>query len=279
MFASICCWRSDAFIFRSSFNPDPPHQHHNPIPTNHQNSISELATAEEAYAKAAHKMVKKSGYQPDSSSSSSSSDSHGGFRRCMEKEGPSVRAAWTAYMAGQARIGEHHAAAAARLATSACVLLAQTQDELSGTRQEILVTTAASAKALAAARAAYGKARGKSEGKARELAEKSLELRAIVGGQEAVVSPQGEAGVAEGEPSSSSAYSVVGGAVAVKQQQKLESKVGVLREEAAATEEALEAAEDALAAQRAQVIAQVRTRVVDVCVCFCACVSVDGMNE
>lgn len=40
-------------------------------------------------------------------------------------------------------------------------------------------------------------------------------------------------------------------------QVKLEAKVGVLREEAAATEMALEAAEDALAAQKAQIVAQV----------------------
>ena len=48
-----------------------------------------------------------------------------------------------------------------------------------------------------------------------------------------------------------------GGAAELKQQQKLEAKLGLLREEAAATDAAREAAEDVLAAQRAQIVAQV----------------------
>jgi hypothetical protein len=241
--------------------PQPTNQPHTPHnqPNNQPNSISELATAEEGYAKATLKLVKKSGYHPNpptnasfasfssdtTTTTTASSSSHGGFRRCMEREGTSVRAAWQGYMAAQARIGAIHAGTAAQLATSACVLLAQTQDELSGTRQEILVTAAASTKALAAARAVYAKARGKSEGKAKELADRSQELRAV----SAAATPSGEGG--EGGSGGG------GGAAELKQQQKLEAKLGLLREEAAATDAAREAAEDALAAQRAQIVAQV----------------------
>lgn len=68
--------------------------HHTPKYTSHtntkpntkthpKNSISDLATAEEAYAKATHKMVKKSGYHPTEGSDHHEAH-HGAFRRCME---------------------------------------------------------------------------------------------------------------------------------------------------------------------------------------------------
>ena len=60
-------------------------------------------------------MVKKSGYS--STHPLSSLPSHyGAFRRCLEKEGPTVQQAWVAYMRSKETVGEQHITVANRLA-------------------------------------------------------------------------------------------------------------------------------------------------------------------
>eukprot|EP00624_Nannochloropsis_granulata_P005417 evm.model.NODE_38400_length_6715_cov_52.424423.4 len=167
-------------------------------------------------------------------------------------------------MGGNETVGNAHMTTTSRLSQSVCVTLAQTQDELSGARQEILITQAASHKALAATRAGVVKAKGKSESKGKELGEAVARLSGLGGGSSR--SSSGGNGGVDGQREETEATAAAAAAPVVtttsskhqqKEQHRLEAKVAVLRDEAAAADRTLQEATEAYALQKSTLAAQV----------------------
>lgn len=143
--------------------------------------FSELAAAEETYARGLAKLADKAGY-PDTSPDAGKQPlrraspvplrvgpARSTFRKFMESEGQSMREAWEGYMRGNHAISRLHLSMSSRVAESVCVILAQTQDELSGTRQEVSVAQTAALKTFTATRSSYLRARDRAEHRSRDL--------------------------------------------------------------------------------------------------------------